>query len=123
VSIRCRIANPPRSRDESGHLRLAVVEENDDQPPANRQVDAATGGPILACVKPNPPYLATIVIAVVLMVIGLSLEGSLISIAALNQAVGDALGAVGIKASHELARLIIVASPALLIVGSLVPGI
>ena len=43
--------------------------------------------------KPNPPYLATIVIAVVLMVIGLSLEGSLISIATLNQAVGDALAA------------------------------
>jgi hypothetical protein len=74
-------------------------------------------------VKPNPPYLATIVIAVVLMVIGLSLEGSLISIAALNQAVGEALAAVGIKASHELARGMIIASPTLLIVGSLVPGI
>jgi hypothetical protein len=74
-------------------------------------------------VKPNPPYLATIVIAVVLMVIGLSLEGSLISIAALNNVVVDALGAVGIKAGQELARLMIVASPMLLIIGSLVPGI
>jgi hypothetical protein len=74
-------------------------------------------------VKPNPPYLATIVIAVVLMVIGLSLEGSLISIAALNNVVVDALGAVGIKAGQELARLMIVASPTLLIIGSLVPGI
>jgi hypothetical protein len=74
-------------------------------------------------VKPNPPYLATIAIAVVLMVIGLSLEGNLISIAPLNQAVGDALGAVGIKASHEVARILIVASPTLLIIGSLVRGI
>jgi hypothetical protein len=74
-------------------------------------------------VKPNPPYLATIVIAVLLMVIGLSLEGSLISFATLNQAVGDALATVGIKASQELARLMIVASPTLLIIGSLVPGI
>jgi hypothetical protein len=74
-------------------------------------------------VKPNPPYLATVVIAVVLMVIGLSLEGSLISIAALNQVVGDALAAVGIKASQELARIMIIASPTLLIVSSLVPGI
>jgi hypothetical protein len=74
-------------------------------------------------VKPNPPYLATIVIAVLLMVIGLSLEGSLISIATLNQAVGDVLATVGIKASQELARLMIVASPTLLIIGSLVPGI
>ena len=73
--------------------------------------------------KPNPPYMATIVIAVVLMVIGLSLEGSLISVASLNQAVGDALATVGIKASQELARLMIVASPTLLIIGSLVPGI
>jgi hypothetical protein len=73
-------------------------------------------------VKPNPPYLATIVIAVVLMVIGLSLEGSLISIATLNQALGDALAAVGVKASHEVARILIVASPTLLIIGSLVRG-
>jgi hypothetical protein len=74
-------------------------------------------------VKPNPPYLVTIVIAVLLMVIGLSLEGTLISIAALNHAVVDALGAVGIKVGQELARLMIVASPTLLIIGSLVPGI
>jgi hypothetical protein len=74
-------------------------------------------------VKPNPPYLATIVIAVLLMVIGLSLEGTLISISSLNQAVGDVLAAVGIKAGEELARLMIVASPTLLIIGSLVPGI
>jgi hypothetical protein len=73
--------------------------------------------------KPNPPYLATIVIAVVLMVIGLSLEGSLISVASLNQVVGNVLATVGIKASEELARLMIVASPTLLIIGSLVPGI
>jgi hypothetical protein len=74
-------------------------------------------------VKPNPPYLATVVIAVLLMVIGLSLEGSLISIATLNQVVGDALAAVGIKASHELARIMIIASPTLLMIGSLVPRI
>ena len=73
--------------------------------------------------KPNPPYLATIVIAVLLMVIGLSLEGSLFSIAALNQVLGDALSAVGIRASHEVARILIIASPTLLIIGSLVRGI
>ena len=73
--------------------------------------------------KPNPPYLATIVIAVLLMVIGLSLEGSLFSIAALNQVLADALSAVGIRASHEVARILIIASPTLLIIGSLVRGI
>jgi hypothetical protein len=74
-------------------------------------------------VKPNPPYLATVVIAVLVMVIGLSLEGSLISIATLNQVVGDALAVVGVKASEELARILIIASPTLLIIGSLVRGI
>lgn len=73
--------------------------------------------------KPNPPYLATVVIAVVLMVIGLSLEGSLFSIAALNQVLADALSAVGIRAIHEFARILIIASPTLLIIGSLVRGI
>ena len=72
--------------------------------------------------KPNPPYLATIVIAVLLMVIGLSLEGSLFSIAPLNQVLGDALAVVGVKATHELARILIIASPTLLIIGSLVRG-
>jgi len=74
-------------------------------------------------VKPNPPYLATVVIAVLLMVIGLSLEGSLFSIAALNQVLADALSAVGIRAGHEFAHILIIASPTLLIIGSLVRGI
>ena len=72
--------------------------------------------------NPNPPYLATIVIAVLLMVVGLSLEGSLFSIAALNQVLGDALAVVGVKATQELARILIIASPTLLIIGSLVRG-
>jgi len=74
-------------------------------------------------VKPNPPYLATVVIAVVLMVIGLSLQGSLFSVAPLNQVVADALATVGVKASQELARILIIAAPTILIIGSLVPGI
>lgn len=73
--------------------------------------------------KPNPPYMATVVIAIVLMVIGLSLEGSLFSIAPLNQILGDVLAVVGIKASQELGRILIIASPTLLIIGSLVKGI
>ena len=73
--------------------------------------------------KPNPPYLGTIVIAVLLMVIGLSMEGSLFSIATLNQVLGDALAVVGVKASQEFARILIIASPTLLIIGSLVRGI
>jgi hypothetical protein len=67
--------------------------------------------------------LVTIVVAVLLMVVGLSLEGSLFSIAALNQVLGDALAVVGVKATQEVARILIIASPTLLIIGSLVRGI
>jgi hypothetical protein len=74
-------------------------------------------------VKPNPPYLATVVIAILLIVIGLSLEGSLFSIAPLNQVLGDALAVVGVSVSQEFARILIIASPTLLIIGSLVRGI
>jgi hypothetical protein len=74
-------------------------------------------------VKPNPPYMATVVIAVVLMVIGLSLEGSLFSIAALNDVIVNVLTAVGVAASEQLARLLNIAAPTLLIIGSLVRGI
>jgi hypothetical protein len=78
---------------------------------------------VLRHVKTNPPYLATVVIAIVLMAIGLSLEGSLFSVPAVNQLVGDVLAAVGIGATPELGRVLIVASPTLLIVGSLFRGI
>ena len=74
--------------------------------------------------SPNPPYLATIVLAIVLMVVRLSLEGSLFSVAAVNQLVGDLTAAIGIAASAELiGRILIVAAPTLLIIGSLVRGI
>jgi hypothetical protein len=67
--------------------------------------------------------LATVVIAVLLMVIGLSLEGTLFSIAALNQVVADALAVIGVRAGQEFARILIIASPTLLIIGSLVRGL
>jgi hypothetical protein len=56
-------------------------------------------------------------------VIGLSLEGSLFSIAPLNQVLGEALAIVGVSSSQEFARILIIASPTLLIIGSLVRGI
>ena len=67
--------------------------------------------------------MATIVVAVVLMVVGLSLEGSIFSIAPLNQVVGDALAVVGIEAGRVFARILIIAAPTLLILGSLVRGL
>ena len=67
--------------------------------------------------------MATVVVAVVLMVIGLSLDGSIFTIVPLNDLVANLLSAVGIAASEQFARLLVVASPTLLIVGSLVRGL
>jgi hypothetical protein len=67
--------------------------------------------------------MATVVVAILLMAVGLSLEGSLFSVPALNQIVGDVLAQVGIDATRQVARVLIVASPTLLIIGSLVRGI
>jgi hypothetical protein len=78
---------------------------------------------ILHLVTPNPPYMATVIVAILLMVVGLSLEASLFSVPALNQIVGDLLAPVGIDATRQLGRVLIVASPTLLIIGSLVRGI
>jgi hypothetical protein len=75
-------------------------------------------------VTTNPPYLATVVIAILLMAIGLSLEASLFSVAAVNQLVGNLAASVGIAASaHVIGQVLIVLSPTLLIIGSLVRGI
>lgn len=73
--------------------------------------------------SPNPPYLATVVVAALLMVVGLSLEGSLFSIAALNGLVADLLAPVGIEAGRQLGRVLVVAAPTLLILGSLIRGL
>lgn len=72
---------------------------------------------------PNPPYFATVIVAIVLMLVGLSLEGTIFSVAAVNQIADQALGLIGMDATREVGRVLIVASPTLLIVGSLFRGI
>ena len=68
--------------------------------------------------------MVTVLAAIAILVIGLSLEGSVISIPQLNAAVNDLLRQVDLPFGRQvLARLAIVASPVLLILGSLLPGI
>ena len=73
--------------------------------------------------RPNAPYLVTIIVAIVLMVVGLSLEGSLLRIPQVNDLVAQLVQPIGIAANRELGRILVVASPALLVVASLVPGL
>jgi hypothetical protein len=73
---------------------------------------------------PNPPRMITVVIAVILLIVGVSLEGSVLAIPQLNQLVTDVLRQVDLGIAREtLARLLIIASPVLLILGSLVRGL
>jgi hypothetical protein len=67
--------------------------------------------------------MATVILAIVLMVVGLSIEGSLFSVPALNQVADQVLGFIGMDATRQVGRVLVVASPTLLIIGSLVRGI
>jgi hypothetical protein len=72
---------------------------------------------------PNPPYFATVIVAVVLMIVGLSLEATLFSVPAVHQIADQVLGLIGLDATRQVGRVLIVASSTLLIIGSLVRGI
>jgi hypothetical protein len=73
--------------------------------------------------RPNPPRLITVVIAVALILVGLS--ATVFPIDIVNQAldlVQDAIG-TNIEVTTEVAWLFLFAGDALLIAGSLLPGI
>jgi hypothetical protein len=74
-------------------------------------------------VRTNPPTFITIIVAIVLLIVGLSLEGSLFSVTALNGLVADLLRPVGIAANREFAEILIVVAPTLLVLGSLIRGL
>jgi len=75
--------------------------------------------------RPNPPRMVTVLIAIALLVIGLSL--TLVPIAPLNEFLAEyfypTLGGYGFPLDRELGYLCLAASPTLLVVGSLFPGI
>lgn len=73
--------------------------------------------------QPNPPRLITVGIAVALGVIGLIYAWPIDSLVAVVDPVVQILGRVGLTMDRELAYLCLFASPTLLVVGSLLPGI
>jgi hypothetical protein len=72
---------------------------------------------------PNPPRLVTVVIAVALVLVGLS--ATVFPIDFVNQALDVVQGYLGtnIEITTEIAWLFLFAGDALLIAGSLLPGI
>ena len=73
--------------------------------------------------RPNPPRLITIVIAVALVLVGLS--ATILPLDFVNEALAIVQGAAGtdIAVTTEMAWLFLLAGNLLLIAGSLLPGI
>ena len=73
--------------------------------------------------RPNPPRLVTVVIAVALVLVGLS--ATLMPLDFVNEAFAAVQSAAGfeLRVTQELAWLFMFAGSALLIIGSLLPGI
>ena len=73
--------------------------------------------------RPNPPKLITVVIALALIVVGLS--ATVFPIDFVNQALDIVQSTIGtdIEVTTQIAWLFLLAGDVLLIVGSLLPGI
>ena len=72
---------------------------------------------------PNPPRMVTVALAVALGVIGLSLAWPIAPAVSLLAPVADVVKGVGIAFDAQLGWLCLFASSALLVAGSLLPGI
>lgn len=86
---------------------------------------AAHRAAILRPVKlhPNPPRMVTVVIAVALAAVGLILAWPIDSLVGLLAPVGDILAQVGLGLDRQTGFICLFASPGLLVIGSLLPGI
>ena len=73
--------------------------------------------------QPNPPRMVTVVVALVIGAIGLIWAWPIDSLVPLLAPVESIVGSVGLSADRELGYLALFACPALLVVGSLLPGI
>ncbi len=73
--------------------------------------------------QPNPPRLITVGIALVIGAIGLIYAWPINSLVPILDPVTQLLGSIGLTMDRELAYVCLFASPSLLVVGSLLPGI
>lgn len=73
--------------------------------------------------RPNPPRLVTVAIALVLGAIGLIYAWPIDGLIPILDPVAKAVASVGLTMDRELGYLCLFACPSLLVIGSLVPGI
>lgn len=73
--------------------------------------------------RPNPPRLITVGIALVLGIVGFAVVWPVDPLLPLLDPVNSALGSIGLSLDREMGYLFLFACPSLLVVGSLLPGI
>ena len=73
--------------------------------------------------RPNPPRLITVGIALALGIIGFVVAWPVDPVLPLLEPVNSALAGVGLSLDRELGFLFLFACPTLLVIGSLLPGI
>jgi len=73
--------------------------------------------------KPNPPRMITVGIALALGAVGLVYAWPIDGLMSLIAPVTDVIASVGLTMDRELGFLCLFACPSLLVVGSLLPGI
>jgi hypothetical protein len=73
--------------------------------------------------RPNPPRLITVVIALALGIVGFAIAWPVDPLLPLLDPLSGPLASVGLSLDRELGYLCLFACPTLLVVGSLLPGI
>ena len=77
----------------------------------------------LVRLKPNPPRMVTVGIALALGVIGLIYAWPIDGLMTILAPVRDVIASIGLTTDRELGFLCLFACPSLLVAGSLLPGI
>ena len=73
--------------------------------------------------KPNPPRMITVVVALALGVVGLVYAWPIDSLVTMLQPLTDLIASFGLTMDREMGYLALFACPSLLVAGSLLPGI
>ena len=73
--------------------------------------------------QPNPPRVITVIVALILAVVGVAYAWPLDSLVSVLAPVSEIARSVGLTLDRTFGFLCLFASPSLLIIGSLLPGI
>jgi hypothetical protein len=73
--------------------------------------------------RPNPPRLVTVLVAILLAIVGVVYAWPLDSLVSVLAPVNELARSVGVTLDRQAGFLCLFASPALLVIGSLLPGI